>query len=70
MDNFSLGEVSGKLDSLIIEVREIRQEMREALKDQAGRLSVMEQWRSRMTGVAAGAGAVVSGLFYVLFSLI
>lgn len=66
----TLGSVETKLDVLISSFAEHRQEMREALAAHEKRISEGERWRSRMTGLGIGSGAVIAALYGLMFRVL
>lgn len=65
-----LGSLEAKIDTLLNSFTEHRAEMREALASHEKRIKHNEEWRSRITGLAAGAMFVTTALYGLVFKLL
>ncbi len=62
----ALGRIEGKLDSLVKTVETTDANHLTRLNDHSKRIGVLENWKSKMLGVAA-AGSVVAGIVAKVF---
>ena len=68
--NYTLGSIDSKLDALLGQFQEHRMDMKAGLASHEKRISEVERWRSRQTGLFAGVGFVIAALYGLVFKVL